>query len=256
MNPSAFRIQHLLDQPIEDLALAYENEGVDVVVPTLQDPTIFPDSSNCNEENPWDPRAGFSSFDAQLPLGPSWMADPQAMDNLNIDTLLWDSAKSPASSSDFYNIIPRVNIPAHGDIRNKPSSMQKIQTSSVSMLFSQYVAQGSLDIEHCVERYFTMFHPLWPIVHRGTFGFKTEDADLIDSVVMIGAWESGIPSWMEAAIDVRPKLVTRTLGKFVSLKILILAQCCFQEARLTPIAFNETSSANQHSYSLPTKPCS
>ena len=226
---SSFQIQHLLDQPIENPALTHGNQGLDVAGPALQDSTILPEFSNCNGTNIWAPGAGLTQLDGQvlhpfvnLPVGPGWLADPDAIENISISTLLGDSANPPAPSSNFRNMMPREGISDYGDIRNELSSMQKTKTASISMLFSQYVSEGSLNIERCIERYFTTFHPLWPIVHKGTFGFKSEDAELIDSVVMIGAWESGVPSWMEAAIDVRPRLVSRILGKFVSLNILIL----------------------------------
>lgn len=260
---SDFQIQRSLAQPIGNLALISENEGVDVAGPALQDPTILPDFSNCIGNNPSTAGVELSNLDLQglnplidQTVHPGWPANPDAMDNPHIDAPLWDSANLSASSSGFHNMIRRENIPDHGEIANKPSGVQKNEPAPIPMLFSQYVLAGGLNIGRCIEQYFTMFHPLWPIVHRGTFGLKIEDAELIDSVVMIGAWESGVPSWMEAAIDVRPKLVSRILGKFVSLDILILVLWYFQQQQLTSIPFDEASSANQRSYSLPTKPCS
>lgn len=230
---SEFQIQRLLDQPIDNLALISEIEGVDVAGPAFQDPTILPDFSNCSGSNPSAAGVELSNLGVQAlhpiidqPAGPGWLADPDAMDSLHIDAPLWDPANLPASSSDFRTMTREEDIPDHGNIGDKLSSMQKTEPASIPMLFSQYVLAGGLNIGRCIEQYFTMFHPLWPIVHRGTFGLKLEDAELIDSVVMIGAWESGVPSWMEAAIDVRPKLVSRILGKFVSLDILTLALWC------------------------------
>ena len=76
---------------------------------------------------------------------------------------------------------------------------------------------GSLDVQQCVGHYFAKFHPLWPVVHRGTFDLKTESQHLVDSIVMIGAWESGVPSWMSIAAAVRPTLVDVLCSKSVSL---------------------------------------
>lgn len=54
-----------------------------------------------------------------------------------------------------------------------------------------------LAAQQCLDLYFERFHPQWPIVHRGTFYRSAAARNLISS--MIGAWESGIASWMKIA---------------------------------------------------------
>ncbi|KAM5349647.1 hypothetical protein ACJ41O_006152 [Fusarium nematophilum] len=69
---------------------------------------------------------------------------------------------------------------------------------------SPSVPQSSFPVDtrafqECLDLYFERFHPQWPIVHRGTFDPATASRDLVSSMIMIGAWESGLEPWMEIA---------------------------------------------------------
>ncbi|KAF5010152.1 hypothetical protein FDECE_3645 [Fusarium decemcellulare] len=63
--------------------------------------------------------------------------------------------------------------------------------------------------QQCIILYFERFHPQWPIVHKATFDPSTATQELVSSMIMIGAWESGIESWMEIAEQWCEYLVTK-----------------------------------------------
>ncbi|KAJ5201060.1 fungal-specific transcription factor domain-containing protein [Penicillium cf. viridicatum] len=67
----------------------------------------------------------------------------------------------------------------------------------------------SLAVQQCLDLYFERFHPQWPIVHRSTFYPSAAAQDLISSMIMIGAWESGLASWMKIAERWGKSLVNR-----------------------------------------------
>ncbi|KAJ3543880.1 hypothetical protein NM208_g3342 [Fusarium decemcellulare] len=63
--------------------------------------------------------------------------------------------------------------------------------------------------QQCIILYFERFHPQWPIVHQATFNPSTATQELVSSMIMVGAWESGVESWMEIAEQWCEYLVTK-----------------------------------------------
>lgn len=58
----------------------------------------------------------------------------------------------------------------------------------------------------CVGRYFEIFHPRWPFIHRGSFNVRQEPPLLLLSVMAIGMWTSGEQSAQSAAVELHDKL--------------------------------------------------
>ena len=139
------------------------------------------------------------------------------------------AAVFPLANGDS-QLLPRSPDTFHEEYQ-PPRSYQDI-SSPGSWWSSNPSRLGSLDVQQCVEHYFAKFHPLWPVVHRGTFDLETESQHLVDSVVMIGAWESGVPSWMGVAAAVRPTLVDVLCSKLVSLRLQGVYPPC--NVNLTP----------------------
>lgn len=50
--------------------------------------------------------------------------------------------------------------------------------------------------------YFTIFHPVWPFLHRGTFDPLKEPRVIVQSVLMIGLWIDGKKEARDAAIEI------------------------------------------------------
>ncbi|KAH6870982.1 fungal-specific transcription factor domain-containing protein, partial [Thelonectria olida] len=67
--------------------------------------------------------------------------------------------------------------------------------------------------QQCIDTYFSRFHRVWPTVHRSTFTTESKNQDLVDSVVMIGAWLSGIDTWMEMALRLHKSVMDRLAAK-------------------------------------------
>jgi hypothetical protein len=59
-----------------------------------------------------------------------------------------------------------------------------------------------------VEIYFHNFHPIWPILHRGTLELSKEPCVLLQSMVMIGLWVKGSPESRETAMTFHRKLLS------------------------------------------------
>ncbi|KAJ5364733.1 C2H2 type zinc finger domain protein [Penicillium cataractarum] len=57
-----------------------------------------------------------------------------------------------------------------------------------------------------VDRYFEIFHPCWPFIHRGTFDIRQEPPLLLQSMVVIGMWITGETSAQSAAMELYDKL--------------------------------------------------
>lgn len=74
---------------------------------------------------------------------------------------------------------------------------------------------GSLTLKHCIDVFFAKFHRLWATVHRATFNPEADDQDLVDTMAMIGAWESGIPSWMDAALALHKSITEKLRERLV-----------------------------------------
>ncbi|CAH0050571.1 unnamed protein product [Clonostachys solani] len=71
--------------------------------------------------------------------------------------------------------------------------------------------------QQCINTYFSRFHRLWPTVHRSTFTTESKNQDLVDSVIMIGAWLSGIGTWMETALRLHKSIMDRLAAKLAYL---------------------------------------
>lgn len=52
-----------------------------------------------------------------------------------------------------------------------------------------------------VDRYFEIFHPCWPFIHKGSFDGRRETPLLLQSVMAIGMWTSGEQSTQSAAVE-------------------------------------------------------
>jgi hypothetical protein len=52
-----------------------------------------------------------------------------------------------------------------------------------------------------IDRYFELFHPRWPLIHRGSFDVRQETPLLLQSVMVIGMWISGEQSAQSAAVE-------------------------------------------------------
>ena len=50
--------------------------------------------------------------------------------------------------------------------------------------------------------YFTVFHLVWPFLHRGTFDPLKEPRIIVQSVLMIGLWIEGRKEARDAAIEI------------------------------------------------------
>jgi hypothetical protein len=79
----------------------------------------------------------------------------------------------------------------------------------------------SLAFRQCLDLYFERFHARWPIVHKGTFDPTTTTGELVSSMIMIGAWESGIVTWMELAERLSESLVNRLSKNLVRIDLLM-----------------------------------
>ncbi|KAL2826317.1 hypothetical protein BDW59DRAFT_145389 [Aspergillus cavernicola] len=66
--------------------------------------------------------------------------------------------------------------------------------------------QESTIKDRYIQLYFTDFHPLWPILHHGTFSVSHEPPLLVHAVLMIGLWVSGTSSAQRAALDLHRNL--------------------------------------------------
>ncbi|KAE8406895.1 hypothetical protein BDV37DRAFT_291593 [Aspergillus pseudonomiae] len=56
-------------------------------------------------------------------------------------------------------------------------------------------------IQHFLKLYFETFHPHWPFIHQGSFNQSKETTLLVQSMVVIGMWSSGVQSNRSAAIE-------------------------------------------------------
>lgn len=56
-------------------------------------------------------------------------------------------------------------------------------------------------LQHFLKLYFELFHPHWPFIHKGSFNESNETALLVQSMVVIGMWATGVQSTQSAAID-------------------------------------------------------
>ncbi|KAK7428857.1 hypothetical protein QQZ08_004627 [Neonectria magnoliae] len=72
-----------------------------------------------------------------------------------------------------------------------------------------YFSVDSPAFQQCLDTYFERFHHQWPIVHQSSFKPMLENRDLVNSMVMVGAWESGIASWMEMALHWNESLLNK-----------------------------------------------
>ncbi|KAM5359144.1 hypothetical protein ACJZ2D_014683 [Fusarium nematophilum] len=96
-----------------------------------------------------------------------------------------------------------VNFP----YQSEPSNME----TSVGALST--FPRGSPARQQCIDTYFARFHRSWPVVHRSTFNPKSDSQDLVDSIVMIGAWVSDSAWWMEIALRLHNSVVHRLAEK-------------------------------------------
>ncbi|OJJ65849.1 hypothetical protein ASPBRDRAFT_60199 [Aspergillus brasiliensis CBS 101740] len=57
-----------------------------------------------------------------------------------------------------------------------------------------------------VDRYFEVFHPRWPFIHKGTFNLHQETPLLLQAIVAIGMWTSRELPVQSAAVELHDKL--------------------------------------------------
>jgi hypothetical protein len=60
--------------------------------------------------------------------------------------------------------------------------------------------------KQCANRYFEVFHPFWPFIHKATFDVDQETPLLVQSIVAIGIWTSGERSTQSAAMELHDNL--------------------------------------------------
>lgn len=63
-------------------------------------------------------------------------------------------------------------------------------------------------IAPCVQAYFEVFHPKWPLLHRATFDHTREPVFLLQSVTMMGMWATRENSAQETAKSLHHKLIS------------------------------------------------
>ncbi|KAL4813499.1 hypothetical protein BDW67DRAFT_187605 [Aspergillus spinulosporus] len=52
-----------------------------------------------------------------------------------------------------------------------------------------------------IDRYFEIFHPRWPLNHRGSFYVRQETLLLLQFMMVMGMWTSGEQSAQSAAVE-------------------------------------------------------
>ncbi|CEJ62012.1 Putative C2H2 type zinc finger domain protein [Penicillium brasilianum] len=57
-----------------------------------------------------------------------------------------------------------------------------------------------------INRYFEVFHPRWPFIHKGSFNICRETPLLLQAMMVIGMWVSGGQSAQSAAMELHDKL--------------------------------------------------
>lgn len=57
-----------------------------------------------------------------------------------------------------------------------------------------------------INRYFEVFHPSWPFIHKGSFNICRETPLLLQAMMVIGMWVSGGQSAQSAAMELHDKL--------------------------------------------------
>ncbi|KAL2208045.1 hypothetical protein CC79DRAFT_1397497, partial [Sarocladium strictum] len=58
-----------------------------------------------------------------------------------------------------------------------------------------------------ISYYFVFVHPSWPIIHRPSFDEASEDESLLQTMAMMGAWESSNLQLQQLSLMVQPKLL-------------------------------------------------
>lgn len=57
-----------------------------------------------------------------------------------------------------------------------------------------------------INRYFEIFHPRWPFVHKGSFDVRQENPLLLQAMMALGMWTSGEKAAQSAAGELYDKL--------------------------------------------------
>lgn len=71
-----------------------------------------------------------------------------------------------------------------------------------------------------IQQYFGNFHERWTIVHAASFDERTDDAFVVGTVLMIGAWQRDRENLGELIIDIHGRLLHRLLSLLVSCILL------------------------------------
>ncbi|KAL4862773.1 hypothetical protein BDV12DRAFT_178375 [Aspergillus spectabilis] len=92
------------------------------------------------------------------------------------------------------------------------ASIPEEQQTGSSMLHSPSLNHGESQSYYWEKRkkwincYFEIFHPRWPVIHRGTFDVQQENPLLLQSMIAIGMWTSGEQAAQSAAVELYNKL--------------------------------------------------
>ena len=92
------------------------------------------------------------------------------------------------------------------------ASIPEEQRTRPSLLLSPSLNHGESQSYYREKRkrwincYFEIFHPRWPLIHRGTFDVQQENPSLLQSMMAIGMWTSGEQSAQSAAVELNNKL--------------------------------------------------
>jgi hypothetical protein len=69
-----------------------------------------------------------------------------------------------------------------------------------------------------IQQYFGSFHERWTIVHAASFDERTDDAFVVGTVLMIGAWQRDRENLGELIVDIHGRLLQRLMSLLVSLR--------------------------------------
>ncbi|KAJ5692992.1 hypothetical protein N7462_002415 [Penicillium macrosclerotiorum] len=105
------------------------------------------------------------------------------------------------------------NHPTSRDHHAKPmssldeGSLSSLRQNSISSLpRSEIIENSPIRGLQYIEIYFDKFHPCWPFLHPATFDSNREPAFLLQSVIMMGMWVTGIKDNQDVAKLLHEKL--------------------------------------------------
>ncbi|EAW15938.1 C2H2 type zinc finger domain protein [Aspergillus fischeri NRRL 181] len=99
---------------------------------------------------------------------------------------------------------------AHCSLQDRASVAEDQQTRSSTPPSSSLNREQSQlywdKTKKWVDRYFEIFHPRWPFIHKGSFDVRQETPLLLQSMIVIGMWTSGEQSAQSAAVELYEQL--------------------------------------------------